>query len=103
MIALVLPLDCVWFLLKISKMDPKQHNNLESRMGLGACGQRGKGKTVKQKGGSGGHVTRAQTQAQAVATLFRDHIPLVVQNEIEAIKKHLWEVVQTIPIEYIQM
>ena len=50
----------------------------------------------------GGRITRAQSQARTVSTFFRDLIPMVVHDEIDAIEKELWEEIQTIPMEDIR-
>ena len=82
-------------------MAPKQKIKVESRMGSGVRVLRVKGKMAKGPRGNRGQVTRAQARAQAEVTFFQDRIPLVVRDETEAIEKHLWEEVQTIPIENI--
>ena len=76
--ALGYPSVYVWIISLIPRMAPKQPMNVETGMGSGTIGQHGKGKRMGGHRGCRGRVTRAQTQAQAATSFFRNRISMEI-------------------------
>lgn len=80
-------------------MAPKRKMGLEAMSSSRSGGLKEKEATPIKKGSGKGRATRAQTRAQEATHFFHNRLPTPIREELESIKKWLWDTVKALSVD----